>query len=157
MKYKFLFLFFLIILSGKSHSQNKECSFHYIDSLKIRYWAIEGNNIIDITLKSDRYTLSINEDVSKVNYAPETIQIYKTHSTDTIDYLFTLTNLVLIYPPIIDPDIEIIDCCDEMSISIFEKEYVCEFSYHHYRFAYFPFAYTELYSFIRQILYRCLR
>lgn len=148
----FLILALLIVLPWKSHGQGKNCSFRLIDSVNVRYRALERDNQIDITLRLNRHTLSIDKVLNKPLCASETKQIYKTHSTDTIDFIFDCIKIIMNTPPIYDSDYVAFDCCDEMTISVFENDTVCEFSYIHYRDAYFPFAYAELYSIIRQFL-----
>lgn len=152
MKKIILFFAILIVLPWKSHGQEKDCSFQFIDSVNVRYRALESNNLIDITLRLNRHTLFIDKVLNKPLYAPETKQIYQTHCADTIDYLFGCIKIIMSHPPIYDSDYVVFDCCDEMTISVFDSDNVCEFSYIHYRDAYFPFAYAELYSIIRHYL-----
>ena len=152
MKKNIIISAFLIVLAWESHGQKNDCPCQYMDSINIHYRATEWDDLADVTLKLDRNTLSVYEVVNKPLYALETKQIYRTHNTDTIDYLFGCIKFVINNPPIYDSDYVVIDCCDEMSISIFGNDNVCEFSYVHYRDAYFPFAYAELYCVIRQFL-----
>lgn len=142
----------LIVLPWNSHGQGKDCLCQFVDSVYVRYRALEGDNLIDITLRLNRHTLSIDKVLNKPLNAPETKQIYQTHCTDTIDYLFGCIKIIMNTPPIYDSDYVVFDCCDEMSLSVFAGDNVCEFSYIHYRDSYFPFAYAELYSIIRQFL-----
>lgn len=152
MKKIILILALIIVLPWKSHGQGKDCSYQIIDSVNVRYRALERDNLIDIALRLNRHTLFIDKVLNKPFYAPETQQIYQTHSTDTIDYLYSCIKIIMNNPPIYDSDYVVFDCCDEISITVFESDNVCEFSYIHYRDAYFPFAYAELYSIIRQFL-----
>lgn len=152
MKKIILIFAILVVLPWRSQGQGKDCTYQIIDSVNVRYRALERDNLIDITLRLNRHTLSIEKKQKEPLCASEAIQIHQTHCTDTIDYLFDCIKIIITTPPIYDSDYVVFDCCDEMSISVFESDSVCEFSYTHYRDAYFPFAYAELYCIIRQFL-----
>ena len=152
MKINILIFALIIVLPWKSQGQGIDCSHQFIDSVNVRYRALERDDLIDITLRLNRHTLSIDKVLNTPHYASEIKQIHQTHCTDTIDYLFDCIRIIINTPPIYDSDYVVFDCCDEMSLSVFVGDIVSEFSYIHYRDAYFPFAYAELYSFICHFL-----
>lgn len=154
MKNKLSTLILLFIQPWLFCGLGNECMAQSIDSVHVTFNSLE-TGLLRVHLMSDRHTLSF----FKEEYPPlrhfENLLIYQTHSYDTIDYLFSRIDIILDNPPIYDTS-EIINstyhCCPGMSIKVFCNGNAREEIYTHYSGAYFPFAYAELYSFIRQIL-----
>lgn len=156
MNNKLLILVLLAILPWKVHGLRNNCMAQSIDSVHVTFGSL-GAEPLEIHLISDKYTLSLY----KTEYPPlrhsENVLIYQTHSYDTIDYLFSRIKLILDIPPIFDTTVIIYDCCHGMDFTIFENGEVCKQSYTHYPTTYFPFAYAELYSLIRQLIVKYWR
>lgn len=154
MRNKLPTLILLIIQLWLFHGLRNECVAQSIDSVRVTFTSLEAG-LLNVHFTSNRHTLSF----FKEEYPPlrhfENVLIYQTHSYDTIDYLFSRIKIILDNPPIYDTS-EIINsnyhCCPVMSINVFSNGNAVEESYTHYTRAYFPFAYAELYCFIRQIL-----
>jgi len=149
---KKLLIFFLLvaILPWKHNGLGNNCKAQPIDSIHVTFVSL-GEGPLELHLVSDRYTLSL----FKTEYPPlrlsENVLIYQTHSYDTIDLLFSRTKIILDNPPIYDTTAIIYGYGDGMTIEVFSGGDVKEETYIHYSTAYFPFAYAELYSLIRQI------
>lgn len=145
MKFKFLLLF-LVFLIGKTYAQNTVLpSGEHIDSICVNFKSLSEFLDVNILINDDRVLITSDWGGNKKI-------IYKTYDYDTIDYLFSRINIIVSNPPISDPSIVINDCCHGITISIYEHGKVWKNTYVHYPETYFPFAYAELYSFIRQIL-----
>ena len=140
----------MILSIGGVYGQHNSCRGDSIDSVLVRFASL-GKNHVDIALMSDKWTLSFLQKV----YNPyrqdiDTLLIYQTHNYDTIDYVFNLIRIIISNQPFAD-SLYVSDC-DGMIISVFENNTICEYMYHHFLWSYFPFAYTELYCLIRQVL-----
>ena len=145
MKFKFL-LFFLVFLVGKTNGQNNIYpSGENIDSICVNFKSFGEYLDVNVLIKGDRVLIMSD-------WGDENKLIYKTYDYDTIDYLFSRINIIVNNPPIFDTSIVINDCCHSITISIYEHGKKWKNTYVHYSETYFPFAYAELYSFIRQIL-----
>lgn len=147
MRFNLLLLFILFIPIGEINGQN-EC-FRLggnIDSVQVNFISLGEYLDINVMLKRDAISF-----VSEWGEFPNE-QIYQTHSYDTIDYLFSRIKKILDNPPIYDTSAIINDCCHGMTFNVFSHGNVLKKTYIHYSEAYFPFAYAELYSLIRQIL-----
>ncbi len=150
MKHCFLLVFLLLsipngILHGQEYSNCQGISF---DSVRVNFVSL-NENILDVSLVSNKHTLSLFGTGAPPRF--ENVLIYQTHAYDTIDYLFSRIKIILENPPITDTSVIINDCCHGMDISVFDElGKTCERTYTHYPTAYFPFAYAELYSLIRQ-------
>ena len=157
MKNHLFFAFFLFLTIGKIYGQkvfeqnSTHCSGDSIDSVYVNFVSIE-ENFLNVTLVADKWNLTLFKKKYNSHYLAEDILIYQTNSFDTIDYLFSRVRIILKNPPIYDSGIVVYDCCDGMTISVFEHNNKCDYQYTLYPRAYFPFAYTELYSYIRQII-----
>ena len=146
MKGKLLFLVLIIVSAWKVYGQHDNYSAgNNIDSVRINYMSLGEFLDVNMMLKKD-VVLFVS------NWGDRGMPIYQTNNYDTIDYLFNYINIIADNPPIIDSSMVANDCCDGMTIYIYKDNNVCEKTYIHYSEAYFPFAYTELYSLIRQIL-----
>lgn len=157
MKHYLLFAFFLFLVIGESSGQkvyeqnNSHCSGESIDSVYVNFVSL-GEDFLNVTLVADKWNLSFFKKKYNSHFLTEDTLIYQTHAFDTIDYLFSRIRIIINNPPIYDSDFVVYDCCDGINISVFEHNNKCEYKYTLYPKAYFPFAYAEIYSLIRQIL-----
>lgn len=151
MNNKLLIVIFLHILLWGFLGLRNNCLAQSIDSVHVSFVSL-GEGPLRIHLISDKYTLSL----FKTEYPPlrrsENILIYQTHDYDTIDYLFSRIRFVLENPPIYDSSAIVYGYGDGMTVEAFSGGNMKRETYTHYTGAYFPFAYAELYSLIRQIL-----
>lgn len=155
MKHKLMFLsiLFIGVLHTESYGQENKCACKSFDSVRVEYYSLEeGPLFVTLSLNDNKVSL-FKEDVDNpLNRFTKNILIYKTHRTDTIDYLSSWIKTILDNPPIYDTTYEILGYGQGMYITIFENNETCRYKYIHYWDALFPFAYAELYSFIRQKL-----
>ncbi len=150
MNNKLLIVVLLVILPWGGFGLRNNCMAQSIDSIHVTFTSL-GEGPLEIHLMSDRHTLSLFKTEHTPLRLSENVLIYQTHSHDTIDHLFSRIKIILDNPPIYDTSAIIHGYGDGMTVVAFSGGDVKEETYIHNSVAYFPFAYAELYSFIRQI------
>ena len=150
MNNKVLFIL-LAILPWEFYGLGNNCMAQSIHSVHVTFVSL-GEGPLRIHLISDKYTLSLFRTEYPSLRRSENVLIYQSHNYDTIDYLFSRIKIILDNPPIYDTSAIIYGYGDGMIVEVFSGDNTKKETYSHYSRAYFPFAYTELYSFIRQII-----
>lgn len=151
MNNKLLIVVLLVISPWGGYGLRNNCMAQSIDSIHVTFVSL-GEGPLRIHLMSDRHTLSLFKTEYPHLHLSENVLIYQTHSCDTIDYLFSRMKIILDNPPIYDTSAIIYGYGDGMIVEVFSDGNVKEETYFHHSGAYFPFAYAELYSLIRQII-----
>lgn len=151
MKNQLLIATILVSFSLQALGQEYRCQVQSIDSVRVHYSSFEGG-LTKATLSLDRSKLSFSQERKQSARRSEEVLIYQSKNYDTIDYLLGRISIIINNPPVFDTDIVIYDCCDNITIYVFGQGEMCEYKYENYATTYFPFAYAELYTFIRQHL-----
>lgn len=151
MNNKPLIIVLLAILSWGGFGLKNNCMAQSTDSIHVTFVSL-GEGPLKVHLISDRHTLSLFKTEYPYLHLPENVLIYQTHSYDTIDYLFSRIKVILNNPPIYDTSAIIYGYGEGMIVEVFSGGNVKEETYIHHSEAYYPFAYAELYSLIRQII-----